>query len=94
MKPVFALLILAAVLLAACNLPFGSESTDPTAPVAVDPAAPNALAPALSTPASVIFMPQQMRDGAAQEVPPPVAYFLAGCHSPGYGGHDRPVLRG
>lgn len=75
MKPVFALLILAAILLTACNLPGSSESASPTSPVAVEPAAPGSQASPASTPATVIFMPQQMRDGAAVAAPPPVTYF-------------------
>lgn len=75
MKPVFALLILAAFLLAACNLPGGSESSAPTAPVLVDPSTPGAQSAPAATPETVIYMPQQMRDGASKEGPPPVTYF-------------------
>jgi hypothetical protein len=75
MKPVFALLVMAAVLLAACNLPGSSQPTAPTAPVFVDPSAPGAQSAPAATPATVIYMPQQMRDGASVEGPPPVTYF-------------------
>jgi len=75
MKPVFALLVMATVLLAACNLPGGSESSAPTVPVAVDPSAPGAQSAPAATPETIIYMPQQMRDGASKEGPPPVTYF-------------------
>lgn len=75
MKPVFALFILAAILLAACNLPGSSESSAPTAPVLVDPSAPGNQAAPVVDPETVIYMPQQMRDGESKEGPPPVTYF-------------------
>lgn len=59
-------LLLCALLLSACNLPFGGgeESASPTSPVLVEPGASDAPAISTSPSGSTIFMPQQMQEGS------------------------------
>jgi hypothetical protein len=75
MKPLFALLVLATVLLTSCNLPGGSDTANPTPPVLVDPAAPDVPLSATSAPANSVYLPQNMREGVPIEVPPPLTFF-------------------
>lgn len=59
--------LLAAILLTACNLPFSSSDEPESAPTqeAAQPAPPQAPDAAASPSGSLIFMPQQMQSGAS-----------------------------
>jgi hypothetical protein len=78
MKPVYIILLLGALLLSACNLPFGDDEraeTEPTAPVAVQPGTSDAPAVSTSPSGSTIFMPQQMQNGASSAGTTSLTYF-------------------